>query len=122
MRARALEAGARGRIVRRVRDILADLRRPLPESTGKNAGRPRAQLEEHLETLEREGVFATWGYVEADGKNADALLGAGYKKSESWLELSLFVVLAPEAIHPRLTVAILGPRRLGVAKSPDPTG
>ena len=97
---RALEADARGRIVRRVRDILADIRRPLPEATGKNAGRPRAQLEEHLETLEREGVFATWGYVEADGKNADALLGAGYKKAGSWLELSLFVVLAPEAIHP----------------------
>ena len=41
---RAREADARGRTVRRVRDILVDLRRPLPEATGKNAGRPRAQL------------------------------------------------------------------------------
>jgi hypothetical protein len=97
---RALEVDGRGRIVRRVRDVMVDLRRPLPETTGKNAGRPRAQLEDHLETLQHEGVFATWGYVEADGKNADALLGAGYKKAEIWLDLSLFVVLAPEAIHP----------------------
>jgi hypothetical protein len=32
-----------------------------------------------------------------DRLSADALLGAGYKKAESWLDLSLFVVLAPEA-------------------------
>jgi hypothetical protein len=98
---RARETDERGRIVRRVRDVLVDLRRPLHDTTGKNAGRPRANFEEHLETLEREGIFAAWGYIEAnDSKNADAILGAGYKRAEAWLDLNLFVVLASGAIDP----------------------
>ncbi len=98
---RARETDERGHIVRRVRDILIDLRRPLYDTTGKNAGRPRANFEEHLDTLEAEGIFAAWGYVEAgDTKNADAVLGAGYKKAEAWLDLNLFVVLTPEAADP----------------------
>lgn len=98
---RAHEMDERGRIVRRIRDILVDLRRPLYDTTGKNAGRPRAKLEEHLKTLEHEGIFSAWGYIEAgDGKNADAVLGAGYKKADAWLDLTLFIVLAPGAIDP----------------------
>jgi hypothetical protein len=98
---RAREMDTRGRIVRRVRDVLTDLRRPLYDQTGKNAGRPRAHFEEHLETLQREGIFAAWGYVEAaDDKNADVVLGAGYKKAEAWLDLNLFVVLTPQGEDP----------------------
>jgi len=98
---RARETDERGRIVRRIRDVLSDLRRPLYDTTGKNAGRPRAHFEEHLETLEHEGIFAAWGYIEAnDSKNADAVLGAGYKKAEVWLDLNLFVVLSAGAVDP----------------------
>ncbi len=98
---RAQDCDERGRIARRVRDVLFDLRRPLHDTTGKNAGRPRLKFEEHLEELEAEGIFAGWGYIEAgDSKNADAVLGAGYKKADAWLELTLFVVLTPKALDP----------------------
>jgi len=97
---RALEADAQGRIIRNVRDLLRDLRRNLPEDAGKNTGRPRVLLEEHLDTLEREGVLASWGYIEANGKRVEAMLGPGYKKTTVWLDLHIFVVLAPEATAP----------------------
>jgi len=95
---RAQESDEHGRIARRVRDVLTDLRRPLHDTTGKNAGRPRLKFEENLAELEAEGIFAGWGYVEAgDSKNADAAIGAGYKKADAWLDLTLFVLLSPKA-------------------------
>jgi hypothetical protein len=98
---RALEADSQDRIVRNVRELLRDLRRNLPDDAGKNSGRPRVLLEEHLDTLEREGVLASWGYLEANGKRVDAMLGSGYKKTMVWLDLHIFVVLAPEATASR---------------------
>jgi len=98
---RAQESDEQGRIARRVRDVLTDLRRPLHDTTGKNAGRPRLKFEENLAELEAEGIFAGWGYVEAgDSKNADAAIGAGYKKADAWLDLTLFVLLSPKALEP----------------------
>jgi len=98
---RAQESDEHGRIARRVRDVLTDLRRPLHDTTGKNAGRPRLKFEENLAELEAEGIFAGWGYVEAgDSKNADAAIGAGYKKADAWLDLTLFVLLSPKALEP----------------------
>jgi len=97
---RARESDEHGRIARRVRDVLTDLRRPLHDTTGKNAGRPRLKFEENLAELEAEGIFAGWGYVEAgDSKNADAAIGAGYKKADAWLDLTLFVLLSPKALE-----------------------
>jgi len=97
---RAQESDEHGRIARRVRDVLTDLRRPLHDTTGKNAGRPRLKFEENLAELEAEGIFAGWGYVEAgDSKNADAAIGAGYKKADAWLDLTVFVLLSPRALE-----------------------
>jgi len=98
---RAREVDARGRIVRQVRDVLTDLRRPLYDTTGKNAGRPRQKFEEYFKALQVENVFATWGYVEAaDSTDADLALGSGYNKAAAWLDLHVFVVLGKAALDP----------------------
>ena len=61
----------------------------------------RAHFEEHLEKLQRESIFAAWGHVEADDdKEADVVLGAGFKKADAWLELNLFIVLTPQGVDP----------------------